>query len=133
MLALLRDEDLPVDGVHPDLEGFHVVEESGRVIGVAGLERYGESGLLRSVAVARGRRGSGLGACLTRAVLAEAVADGLDGVYALTTTAAGYFPRLGFEEIDRGAVPESVRASSEFKTHCPSSAVALRLDLRGGT
>ena len=131
ILDLLRAQDLPLDGLDPELAGFQVLEEAGRLVGVAGLETYGDWGLLRSVAVAGDRRGAGLGARLTRAVLEEARARGLEGVYALTTTAAGYFPRLGFEEVDRAAVPEPVRGSAEFTTICPSSAVALRLQLRG--
>jgi amino-acid N-acetyltransferase len=129
VLSLLDASALPSDGVDPALAGFLVAEEGDAIVGVAGLERYGEDGLLRSVAVAPARRGAGLGARLTGAVVAEARSLGLAGVYALTTTAERYFPRLGFEVIERSELPWTVRSSGEFRTVCPDSAVALRLRL----
>ena len=131
VLELLHAEGLSSEGVDPALAGFVVAEApDGAVVGVAGLERYDRFGLLRSVAVSGSRRGEGLGARLTAAVLADARSRGLAGVWALTTTAAAYFPRLGFEVVDRSEVPEPVRRSAEFCTICPASAVALsrRLD-----
>ena len=127
VVSLLHASALSSEGVDPDLAGFAVAESGGRVVGVAGLERYGAYGLLRSVAVADDQRGQGLGARLTDAVIAEARARGLAALYALTTTAERYFPRLGFEVIRRDAVPAAVQESAEFRTICPSSAVALRL------
>lgn len=129
VVSLLGASGLSSDGVDPALAGYAVAEEGGAVVGVAGLERYGRQGLLRSVAVSDRHRGLGLGARLTESVIADARANGLDGLYALTTTAEGYFPRLGFEVIERGAVPDEVQRSAEFTTMCPSSAVALRLPL----
>jgi amino-acid N-acetyltransferase len=126
VLALLADADLSSGGVAADLAGFVVAEDQGRVVGVAGLERYERDGLLRSVAVAESHRGSGLGARLTHRVVEEAESRGLEGLYALTTTAEWYFPRLGFERITREQVPGPVRSSEEFRTICPSNAVALR-------
>jgi amino-acid N-acetyltransferase len=117
--------------VDPGLAGFLVAEAGDAIVGVAGLERYGEDGLLRSVAVAPDRRGAGLGARLTSAVVMEARSQGLAGLYALTTTAERYFPRLGFEVIERSELPGTVRTSREFSSLCPESAVALRLRLGG--
>ena len=131
--SLLSASDLSSEGVDPELAGFAVAERNGVLVGVAGLERYGDDGLLRSVAVAGDSRGLGLGARLTRAVLDDARARGLAGVYALTTTAERYFPRLGFEVIERSDVPAPVRESLEFRSLCPSSAIALRLNLSAVT
>ena len=39
---------------------------------------------------------------------------------ALTTTADGYFPRFGFERIERSQVPATVRESVEFTSACPA-------------
>jgi len=132
VLSLLDASALPSDDLDPALAGFVVAEEGEAIVGVAGLERYGADGLLRSVAVAAGQRGRGLGAALTAAVVAAAQARGLSGLYALTTTAERYFPRLGFEVIERSALPETVQSSSEFRTICPDTAVALRLKLSAG-
>ena len=128
--ALLEACDLPVGGVDSALDGFVVLEDDGGVLmGCAGLEEYGGYGLLRSVAVAPAARGGGLGARLTTAVVDEARRRRLHALYALTTTAAGYFPRLGFEVIERGEIAAPVRQSEEFSTICPATATALRLVL----
>jgi amino-acid N-acetyltransferase len=97
------------------------------IVGAAGVEVYGRSGLLRSVAVDPAWRGRGLGMQLTRERLAWAEARGLDTVYLLTTTAAGFFPRLGFAPVDRDAVPATVRESTQFAGVCPSTAAVLAL------
>ena len=127
VLSLLAASDLSSEGIDPELQGFAVAEQDGEVVGAAGLERYERDGLLRSVAVARSHRGLGLGAELTRRVIDDAQTRGLEGLYALTTTAETYFPRLGFERIERAQVPAAVQTSEEFRTICPSSATVLRL------
>jgi amino-acid N-acetyltransferase len=124
--TLLRDLELPTDGVAEWLDQFWVAEYQGRVIGVAGMERYGDSGLLRSVAVAPEWRGSGIGRTLVDRVLEEGRAAGVREVYLLTTTAEHYFPRLGFTCVDRETVPPAVQASAEFTGACPASAVVMR-------
>jgi amino-acid N-acetyltransferase len=127
--VLLRDLELPTDGVADWVDRFWVGEHAGTVIGVAGMERYGDAGLLRSVAVAREWRGSGIGRALVDRVLEESRTAGLQDVFLLTTTAEGYFPRLGFACVDRGCVPAAVRASAEFTGACPASAVVMRKGL----
>jgi amino-acid N-acetyltransferase len=124
--ALLHDSALPTEGVAEWLDQFWVAEHQGRVVGVAGLERYGDAGLLRSVAVAPGWRGSGLGRALVDRVLEDGRAAGVRDVYLLTTTAEHYFPRLGFGCVEREDVPAAVRASAEFTGACPASAIVMR-------
>jgi amino-acid N-acetyltransferase len=108
------------------LDRFWVAEHHGRVVGVAGMEPYGRSALLRSVAVAPEWQGSGIGRTLVDRVLEEARAAGVWEVYLLTTTAEHYFPRLGFACVDREIVPASVQVSAEFTGACPASAVVMR-------
>jgi amino-acid N-acetyltransferase len=124
--TLLRDLELPTDGVADWLDKFWVAEHEGRVVGVAGMERYGDGGLLRSVAVAREWQGSGIGRTLVDRVLEDGRAAGVREAYLLTTTAEHYFPRLGFACVGREDVPAAVRASLEFKGACPASAVVMR-------
>ena len=123
--GLLRALKLPTDGVSDGLEHFWVGEHGGAVIGAAGMERYGDAGLLRSVAVAPEWQGSGIGRALVDRVLDESRAAGVHDVYLLTTTAERYFPRLGFACVDRGCVPAAVRSSVEFTAACPASAVVM--------
>jgi amino-acid N-acetyltransferase len=130
ILHLLRGEGLPVEDLDESLAGFLVAEIDGSVVGVAGLERHADHGLLRSVVVARGWRAHRLGGLMIERLLEEADRSGMAGVYLLTTTAEGYFPRFGFARVARDTVAAEVRASSEFRDVCPASAVVM---LRPGT
>lgn len=125
VIGLLSGAGLPTAGVPVGLEGFIVAEDANGLVGVAGLERYGPAGLLRSVAVTPSARRSGVGGALVRRILADAAARGVSDVYLLTTTAESYFPRHGFSRVAREAVPEPVQASVEFQGVCPSSAVVM--------
>lgn len=129
VLALLEAAGLPAEGVEAHLSGFLVAEADGALAGVAGLERYGDAALLRSVAVAPSSRGTGLGGLLTSRALESAAGGGARAVYLLTTTAEEYFPRHGFRRIARDAVPAAVRKSVEFTTACPSTAAVMVLEL----
>jgi amino-acid N-acetyltransferase len=127
VLALLSRAGLPTAGVTgPALQDFVVAEDGSKLVGVAGLEVYPESALLRSVAVEESWRGTGVGRALIDEALARSREQGIRDVFLLTTTAEHYFPRFGFVCIDRDAVPESVRASAEFRGACPASAVVMR-------
>jgi len=126
---LLRDRALPTAGARTHLDGFVVAAEGPVLLGCAGIERYGDIGLLRSVAVDEGLARRGLGARLVTALLERARGLGLRAVYLLTTTAAGYFPRFGFETIPRDGLPPALAASEELRGACPASAVAMRLTL----
>jgi amino-acid N-acetyltransferase len=101
----------------------------GVLVGCAALEVYGRTGLLRSVAVEPSLQRSGVGRALVSDRLAAARAMKLDAVYLLTTTAADYFPRLGFIPGDRQNAPAELASSPEFASVCPSSAKCLVLRL----
>ena len=124
--TLLRGLDLPTEGVSEWLDHFWIAEHQGQVVGVAGMERYGDSGLLRSVAVTPAWRSTGIGRTLVERVLEEGRTNGVREVYLLTTTAEQYFPRLGFACVDRACVPVALHASAEFTGACPDSAVVMR-------
>ena len=128
--SLLADAELPLQGLEDQFgPGYAVAVEDDRVIGAAGIERYGRWGLLRSVVTDPDWRGKGVGETLTRNRLAWAETEGLEGVYLLTTSAASYFPRLGFATVDRDELPLEIRESTEFTIACPASAVAMRCHL----
>jgi N-acetylglutamate synthase-like GNAT family acetyltransferase len=132
--ALLSASSLPLDGAREHLGEFVVAEHPGLgIAGCAAVERYGDAGLLRSVAVAPAERGQGTGEALVQRCLADARAAGLGTVVLLTTTADRYFPRFGFEVVDRASVPESVRDSAEFRGACPASATVMSLVFRNAS
>jgi amino-acid N-acetyltransferase len=111
---------------------FVVREDDGRVVGVAGLELYGEDGLVRSVAVDPDYRGQGLAKSLVEAVIQRAERVGLRSLYLLTTTARNYFARRGFSDCPREAAPAGIRDSWEFRTGCPSTAALMKRSLGSG-
>jgi amino-acid N-acetyltransferase len=126
---LLVENDLPTAGVHESLEGFLVAENDGTIVGAIGLERYGPYGLLRSAVVSPAARGKGVGRELVAQLLDSARANGVEGVYLLTTTAENYFPSFGFARVDRSTVPAEIQRSVEFAEACPSSATVMARSL----
>jgi amino-acid N-acetyltransferase len=128
--ALLERLQLPLAGVDERVATMLVVRAGGEVVGTAALELYADGALLRSVAVDPREQGKQLGHRLTDAALELATANGADTVFLLTTTAERFFPKFGFEQIDREQVPPSVRQSVEFQSACPASAIVMRKQLR---
>lgn len=130
VLALLRESDLPLAGVEEHFGSFLVARsEEGTLAGCVGLERYGDVGLLRSLAVAAPARGTGLGASLVERLLELARSNGITTLYLLTTTAESYFPRFGFERIAREESNPKLEDSAELRGACPASAVLMRRKL----
>ena len=84
---------------------------------------------MRSVAVAARSRGQRVGEQLTRTALSLARDERAPAAFLLTNTAAQYFPRFGFEPINRADVPDDVRQSVEFVSACCASAVVMRVKL----
>jgi N-acetylglutamate synthase-like GNAT family acetyltransferase len=124
---LLHSSRLPLEGAQAHLSDFVMAMSDGELIGCAGIERYGEAALLRSVAVRASERGTGLGQRLVREALQRARAAGVKQIVLLTETARDYFPRFGFRAISRAEAPEAVKASVEFTTACPDSATVMVL------
>ncbi len=134
--ALVSDAGLPEDGLDAALPSSVIAvagaaPDAATVVGCAAIERYGRAGILRSVAVVQGRRGTGVGGAVVAAAEALAADLAIDDLFLLTETAAGWFPRLGYEPADRSDVPADVAASPEFAYACPVSAVLLRKRLAG--
>jgi amino-acid N-acetyltransferase len=125
VVTLLRACKLPMDGVPDDLTLLLVAEQDGRVVGCAGLERYGADGLLRSVAVSPECRGCGLAGSLCDEVEARAASLGMRRLYLLTETAEAFFRGRGYEAVDRAGVPPVIGGSRELASVCPASAVLM--------
>ena len=123
--ALLSANQLPIAGLASCLPTMLVARHGGQVVGAAGLEIYPDGALLRSVVVNPDFRGQALGQRLTEAVLRLAEQRGAGQVFLLTTTAEQFFPRFGFETIDREQVPPFVRTSVEFTSTCPTTATVM--------
>jgi amino-acid N-acetyltransferase len=125
--ALLHSASLPIEDLEtaPGLK-LWVLEVEGELAGAVGLEGTGIAGrLLRSFAVAPSYRGRGLGQALVAHVESDASDLGIERLVLLTETAQRLFQRLGYEVIERSAVPEPLRQSAEFRSLCPVSAVCM--------
>lgn len=128
--ALLSACGLPVADL-PDNDAVRLFGQhrQGELTGVVGVEVRAKLGLLRSLAVAPEHRGSGLGQALVEHAEAWASRRELEAIYLLTTTASGFFVRLGYQEISRAETPAAIRASAEFSELCPSTAIVMRKEL----
>jgi amino-acid N-acetyltransferase len=129
ILNLLTQSGLPQDGVSDHIASALVARSNQAVVGCAALELYGQAALLRSVAVAKKFKGKGLGKQLTREILNLGKEKGVSHFYLLTETAGEYFPKFGFQPIDRSKVPYLVQNSVEFTSACPASALAMTLEV----
>ena len=116
----------PADG---PAEALVARNERAELVGCAIVVSYGDVGLLRSVAVAHDQRGTGLGRSLVEALLARPAVRRLRTVYLLTTTAAGFFERLGFAAVDRAGVDPVIKRTRQYLEECPTTAVVMRIDL----
>jgi len=123
--GLLRLAELPSEDVSEHLETFLVAVVGGEIVGTVGLEVTGSSGLLRSLAVAVPLRGIGLGKLLYGEIVEKARSLGIQRLGLLTTTAEGFFARVGFEKEKRSDIPPFIALSKEYKIYCPSTAVIM--------
>lgn len=132
VLALMQQSGLPTEDLsEAHWPHFVVARADDELVGVAGFEPHPGGALLRSFAVSPPWRGHGLGTRLLSAVEGHIRQRGLTGGYLLTTTAAPFFVRHGFTPIERDRVPDDLRASPEFVSLCPASALVLFKDLGG--
>ncbi len=130
--ALLTQADLPsIDLDARQLVHFRILRaaNSADLIGVVGLQPYPPVALLRSLAVAPGRRGAGIGAALVKAIEASARSQGITELVLLTTTAAGFFAERGYAATNRTAAPAALQSTREFAELCPTSSVCMRKTL----
>lgn len=132
ILDLLSRVQLPHDGVAENISAFLVArDESSRLVATIGVERHGNTALLRSAAVSPEYQGCGIGSRLTEHLLEQATNNGVERVVLLTTTASEFFARrFGFCETSRAAFDRELAASSEWNLPRCSSAVCMSLDLQ---
>lgn len=127
---LLQDSDLPYEDVSDHLSHFIVAKKDNQLIGIIGLEVYERVGLVRSLAVADYYRGNGIAKRLYDRILAHAHMLGIDELYLLTTTAEGFFAKMGFVKVERNNLPEVIQATKEFQSLCPVTAVCMVKEIK---
>jgi amino-acid N-acetyltransferase len=124
--------------VSEDIRDFSVIVTPGGLMGCGALHFYTPSiGEIRSLAVAEDAKTHGIGRRLIEALVREANNYSLDAVFAFTYV-AGFFGKMGFQEVERGELPlkvwkDCVRCP-KFQC-CDEIAVmrVLRAEYRGNT
>jgi UDP-N-acetylmuramate: L-alanyl-gamma-D-glutamyl-meso-diaminopimelate ligase len=131
VLALLEHVGLPKTGIPDELSELWVIRGNDKdVVGCVALEIYGETALLRSLAVNPDRRGEGLGWMLAEMVQLRVRQRGLTHVFLLTEHATDFFAeKFGFRPISRDSLPEDVKSSSEYRRNQTERSVAMSLPL----
>ena len=129
---LLKICDLPSADIGQPNQVFYVHGQNNNILGVCGIELYDGQALLRSLAVHPDKRGTGLGSKLLEYTIQKAEQQyGVELFYLLTTTAAAYFKKKGWKELLRESAPAAIKASQEFSSICPESAVCLTFQAAG--
>lgn len=127
--SLLAANDLPNEDVRDGAAEFFLASTDDECVGLGGVERHGSNGLLRSLVVVEQYRGQGYGTALCDALETHARESGVETLYLLTTTAAPFFRRRGYERVDREDVPDRIRDTAEFTELCPASATCMTKDI----
>ena len=127
---LLQGLGLSLDGAKEHLNNFQLIQAGKELLGCAGLEIYGKSALLRSLAVKPEAQGQHCGTRLVQHIIKAANAASVKHLYLLTTDAETYFQELGFEKIDTSKLPAALQASRQLQGACPASAVAMLLKIK---
>jgi len=125
--ALLKLNDLPIEGVDDHWRTFVVAWDGDRLVGCGGAEAYQVAALIRSIAVDREYRSHGVGRQIVRNLLDRLSSRGLREFYLLTTTAEEYFKKRGFKRIDRDEVHPQLLSSRELQGACPDTAICMRM------
>ncbi|MBK6390881.1 MAG: GNAT family N-acetyltransferase [Saprospiraceae bacterium] len=126
---LLAQNALPYTDLIQSKVELIVAYDQDMMMGCAGLQRYGQDALLRSVAVKKDFQKQGIGSILFDEVKVIAKTTGIDRIHLLTETAQDYWAAKGFKKTERSMAPENISSSSEFGNLCPSSAIYMVVEL----
>ncbi|MHA1994975.1 MAG: arsenic resistance N-acetyltransferase ArsN2 [Candidatus Hodarchaeales archaeon] len=126
VLNLLTMVDLPVEGVKEQFQNFFIIRKDKTIVGCIGIEIYGNTALLRSLAVHPSFQGKGLGLQLVHKIEGYLTEKKSDSIYLLTETAENFFLNLGYSSIPRENVDPRIKQTIEFTTLCPASPVMIK-------
>jgi len=94
--------------IYENLQMFHVAEADGAVVGCCALEIiWSDLAEIKSLAVAPGQKGRGLGRALVEAAVEQARRLGVPKVFALTLEPR-FFERVGFSVVEKEDLPMKV-------------------------
>jgi len=127
--TLLLENNLPIDDIEDAGIKLFVAKVKNNIIGVIGLEQYGSSALLRSLAIKERHKNKKYGRDLINYLLEYCINNKIQDLYLLTTTAEKYFKKLDFSRIKRENTPVAIKKTKEFSDICPTTAVIMKKSL----
>lgn len=115
---LLQEAGIDPVGLDQWVESFIIAEipgeEGNEIIATAGLEKYGEKGLLRSLVIRKKAWSVEDGLHMLRLILAHASQNGLSELYLLTESPT-LFIHMEFTPVDVQNVPSEILSSLHFQ------------------
>jgi len=123
--GLLTEAELPVEDIELGKVLLFMFYKKNKFVGISGLEQYGSQGLLRSLVVKTILRNENFGRQIVDLTIERAKKLTIQRLYLLTTTASGFFTKLGFNQISKSQAPMEVQGSAEFTILCPDNAVCM--------
>jgi len=105
--------------LYEHLRDYSVAVQEEQVVGCVALHvSWRDLAEVRSLAVAEGSQGEGLGARLVGVALDEAAAMGIGRIFCLTFV-PGFFSRLGFAQADKAELPHKIWQECVHCVHFP--------------
>ncbi len=120
---LLQSFNLPTLDIEIAPIHFYEIKEGSELIGVGGIEIYGQNAILRSLAIHKAYHNKGYGKLVTSFLEQTAQKNGIEKLFLLTTTAEIFFKKNGYKLIARDKCPPEILSSGEFSRLCPGSAI----------
>jgi amino-acid N-acetyltransferase len=126
--AFLSGHGLPTKGVglKKHIGSYLLAQDAdGRIVALGGISIHRDGALLRALAVHHRWRSINLAKLLVDQLGALAQQHGAADLYVVTSTAPGYFKKLGFVETVPSSVPDDVRSAKVFSAAALAHAVVL--------
>jgi len=132
MEQLLEKAKLNKTGIAENLDNFLVVEDLRAeplpsIVGMVGLEIYGDKGILRSLVLRSESWNSKIGVELIALIISYGWRKGLKEIYLMTSSSRSFFEYWGFIELAWDDVPKQLKVSSQFTEYNPSYVTVMRL------
>lgn len=130
---LLSHAGLAAIGLENDqLHLFCEFTEEGQMVGVVGVELYGKTVFLRSLAVREDKRNAGIARALWKEALLFAYQSRCVDVYLITEILGDTMLRYGFDHITRKDVPQEILQSPFFNGICSCSSQVMYRNIQDG-
>lgn len=124
--SILKQNALEYEDVGSGNIDFFFAYNDHLLIGIIGLEKFDNIGLLRSILIKEEYRNMGYGLQICKYLILLAKNEKIEELYLLTCGAKGFFEKLGFKMFDRNSVPSILKQAPEFADLCPDYAICMK-------